>query len=249
MSRRISWTLPALLAVATWTCAGRGAGPVPDSQAGPSEADKIERLLEAVRKSDLRFIRNGEEHTGPEAEAHLRRKLEYAAGEVRTAREFIDEIATRSSLTGEPYQVRLRDGRTVPAGLWFHEQLEAIESGEDGTALPGSAAAPRIGTIEEVLASIRQSPLVFLRVEKDGVERRAGPAMAAHIALKYQLAGSPDLPVREFVEAFCSRSLVHGTDYLVELPDRRTVRLHDWLLRQIGPDPAAGAAGPGPVPD
>ncbi len=92
--------------------------------AGLSETERIESLLKAIEESKLVFIRNGSEHDGPAAAAHLRRKLRAADDRVRTAREFIDGIATKSSTTGEPYQVRLADGTVSDLAPWLEAQLK-----------------------------------------------------------------------------------------------------------------------------
>jgi hypothetical protein len=91
--------------------------------AGESEGDRIEFLLRAIEESGLTFIRNGTEHDGPAAADHLRGKLEFAGDRITTARQFIDHIATGSSMSGKPYQVRLADGTVVPLRDWLTEQL------------------------------------------------------------------------------------------------------------------------------
>ncbi|HVE66201.1 MAG TPA: DUF5329 family protein [Thermoanaerobaculia bacterium] len=92
-----------------------------------AEQAKIDLLLEAVRGSDAVFIRNGKEHSGPKAASHLRRKLAFAGGRVQTARDFITGIATRSEETGEPYRLRLPEGRVRPLAEWLTERLAEIE--------------------------------------------------------------------------------------------------------------------------
>jgi hypothetical protein len=91
---------------------------------GLSEGERIESLLKAIEESGLVFLRNGSDHDGPAAAAHLRRKLDAADDRVRTAREFIDGIATKSSMSGEPYQVRLADGTVSDLAPWLEAQLK-----------------------------------------------------------------------------------------------------------------------------
>lgn len=93
------------------------------------ESARIEALLaEIAAMEGAVFLRNGEEHSASEAARHLRRKWEAADEEdVKTARAFVDRLATRSSFSGEPYRLRLADGRVVEAGPHFHERLDAIE--------------------------------------------------------------------------------------------------------------------------
>lgn len=97
------------------------------ANAGPaavSEADKIERLLAALEASDATFIRNGAEHSGKQAAEHLRLKLRHAGSRVETASDFIEHLASKSSLSGKPYQVRTGDGKVVDARAWFEERLK-----------------------------------------------------------------------------------------------------------------------------
>ncbi|MFI5401692.1 MAG: DUF5329 family protein [Planctomycetota bacterium] len=91
---------------------------------GLSETERIESLLKAIEESKLVFIRNGSEHDGPAAAAHLRRKLNAADDRVHTVREFIDGIATKSSMSGEPYQVRLADGTVSDLAPWLEARLK-----------------------------------------------------------------------------------------------------------------------------
>lgn len=93
-----------------------------------TEAEKIERLIAAVVALDgAVFVRNGAEHTPAEAAEHLRQKLQ-AAGEANlTAREFIDRLASQSSLSGEPYTLRWPDGKTTTAREFFTAKLAEIE--------------------------------------------------------------------------------------------------------------------------
>jgi hypothetical protein len=89
----------------------------------PGQAD-ITYLLGSMESSGCRFIRNGKEYEGKAAAAHLRTKLERAGDRVKTVDDFIDGIASRSSTTGEQYQVKKPDGKTVAASAWFRETLK-----------------------------------------------------------------------------------------------------------------------------
>ena len=96
-----------------------------------SESEKIERLIRYVHAMEgAVFIRNGEEHTPKEAAEHLRTKLNAGGGDLQTARDFIEQIASRSSLTGEVYQIRTAEGRTMPAEDVLREQLAQMEGEE-----------------------------------------------------------------------------------------------------------------------
>jgi hypothetical protein len=92
-----------------------------------SEQAKIEQLIEAVAEFEgATFIRNGTEHTAAEAAEHLRTKWNAARESITTARQFIDEVASKSSLSGEAYQIRFADGKTISAADFFNEKLGSL---------------------------------------------------------------------------------------------------------------------------
>ena len=95
----------------------------------PTETQKIEALLEAVGHLEgAVFIRNGSEHTPAQAADHVRLKWRNASRRVKTAPDFIRYCASGSSLSGKPYQIRLKDGRTVLASDWFWTELKRMEA-------------------------------------------------------------------------------------------------------------------------
>jgi len=94
-----------------------------------TEAQKIDALINSVgRLKDAVFIRNGSEYDAQAAADHLRRKLDYAGKKVQTAEQFIDKLATGSSMSGKPYKIRFADGRTVESAVYFREVLKRLES-------------------------------------------------------------------------------------------------------------------------
>ena len=93
------------------------------------EKKKIEFFISSV--ADLKgakFIRNGTEHDGKEAVAHLQMKLLKAGRMVQTADDFIRLCASKSILTGKPYMIRLSDGKTVKSEEYFREKLKEYYS-------------------------------------------------------------------------------------------------------------------------
>ncbi len=103
------------------------------SQAKNSELEKIDALLEAIRTSDVVFIRNGDEHNSLDAYKHLKRKLKSVQRswftppkEKWTAELFIEKIASKSSLSGKAYLVRLKNGEIIEAKTWLTNHLKKI---------------------------------------------------------------------------------------------------------------------------
>ncbi len=88
---------------------------------------EISFLLAEVAKSDCEFYRNGKWYDGKRAAAHLQDKygsLLDARG-ISSAEEFIESVATRSSLSGKAYAIRCAGSAVVPSGVWFFERLAA----------------------------------------------------------------------------------------------------------------------------
>ena len=94
-----------------------------------TEDQKIDALIAAVasRTGDT-FIRNGSEHPAAAAAEHLIRKRKAVEDRNLPARTFIEEVASRSSLSGHEYQVRVADGSVVPLRDILLRELSRIES-------------------------------------------------------------------------------------------------------------------------
>lgn len=100
-----------------------------------TEQQKIEALLQVVKVSDVTFIRNGKEYPATEAYEHLKMKLRKAQGswfapskDKWTALLFIEKVASKSSLSGDPYLIRTKDGKTVEAKGWLEGKLHELEA-------------------------------------------------------------------------------------------------------------------------
>lgn len=96
--------------------------------APPVEQTRIERLIRFVEThKDMKFIRNGSEYSCEDAGQFLRGKLKAMGDDVTTARTFIERIASKSSMSGQPYQVKFSDGKTMLAANFLSEELNRIE--------------------------------------------------------------------------------------------------------------------------
>ena len=94
----------------------------------PLETEKINYLLTSVEAMEgAKFVRNGTEYDAKRASSHLRLKLKRAGNRVKTADDFIRLCASQSSMTGEPYLIRLPDGATIPLEIFFQKKLKALE--------------------------------------------------------------------------------------------------------------------------
>ena len=88
------------------------------------ERDKIDRLLTSIETSGATFIRNGQELSGKHFAEFLRHKL--GLSRELSVDQFIEEIASRSATTGNPYQVRTPDGEIADVAKWLRRQAAAI---------------------------------------------------------------------------------------------------------------------------
>jgi hypothetical protein len=92
-----------------------------------SETAKIQYLIASVETLEgARFIRNGREYDTRAASNHLRLKYKTAGDKVRTADDFIHLCASQSSLSGEPYLIKLADGSTVKSEIFFKDKLKTF---------------------------------------------------------------------------------------------------------------------------
>ncbi len=91
------------------------------------EKAKIEYLLERIGKSPYNFIRNGTQHSGKKAEAHLKWKYLRNQKNATTAEQFIDQIATRSKISGEKYWVVLPDKRRIALRDFLLYELRSFD--------------------------------------------------------------------------------------------------------------------------
>ena len=92
------------------------------------EKKKIDFLISSVENlKGATFIRNGSEYDGKKAADHLRMKLQNVLV-VQTADDFIRLCASKSSITGKPYLIRLPDGKTIKSEKYFREKLKKYSS-------------------------------------------------------------------------------------------------------------------------
>lgn len=92
------------------------------------ETARIEHLISSLEKlTGAKFIRNGTEYDPDKASSHLRMKLEKAGDKIKTAENFIDGIAAKSSSSGKPYQIRKPDGTLVNTSAYFYARLKEYD--------------------------------------------------------------------------------------------------------------------------
>ena len=92
---------------------------------------EIEGLLTRLEKSGCQFNRNGSWYTGLEAKTHLLRKLAYIEdkGTLQSTEQFIELAASKSSFTGDAYQVKCAGTSPVASQQWLGKELVAVRAG------------------------------------------------------------------------------------------------------------------------
>src|SRR5688572_1722552 len=93
-----------------------------------TEAEKIDHLINYIKNlQGATFIRNGDDYPAKEAAEHLQMKRRKAGSRVKTAREFIVGLASESYISGEEYQIKMKDGKTYKSRDVLTRELERIE--------------------------------------------------------------------------------------------------------------------------
>jgi len=100
---------------------------LPDARAAPPALaqTEINYLLGFIESSGCEFYRNGSWYGPTRAQAHLRYKYEVLAAHdrINTAEDFIEKAATKSSLSGRPYEIRCGGGEAVTSSQWLRDVL------------------------------------------------------------------------------------------------------------------------------
>lgn len=86
------------------------------------ESKEIVFLLSNIEESNCTFIRNGKEYSGQDASEHLTKKLNYLKSKIKGSEDFIEKVASRSSMSKKPYWVRCQEEKRL-TGEWLLEKL------------------------------------------------------------------------------------------------------------------------------
>jgi hypothetical protein len=86
---------------------------------------EIEHLLGYIEESGCAFYRNGIRYESKTAQAHLRRKYEYltALRVIDATEDFIAKAATKSSVSGQPYEVSCGGHVPTSSNQWLSDVL------------------------------------------------------------------------------------------------------------------------------
>lgn len=86
---------------------------------------EIAHLFSFLENSGCQFNRNGSWHTAKEATTHLFEKYQSVTKKegFTNTESFIETVASKSSMTGTPYQVKCSNATPVESGAWFRAEL------------------------------------------------------------------------------------------------------------------------------
>lgn len=89
---------------------------------------EIGHLLAYLERSGCAVYRNGKWYGASDARAHLEKKYRYLLdkGMIDTTEDFIDRVATASSISGKPYQVKCDGREQVSSVEWLTMELERL---------------------------------------------------------------------------------------------------------------------------
>ena len=95
-----------------------------------SQRAEIDALMAALQTSACEFKRNDSWHSAADAKSHLLRKLDYFEGKnaVQSTEQFIELAASKSSVSGRPYQVKCVGAAPVDSNIWLNTRLKIIRS-------------------------------------------------------------------------------------------------------------------------
>jgi Family of unknown function (DUF5329) len=95
-----------------------------------TEPEKIEALIRHVEGLvDAKFVRNGVEYDAKTAGQFLRGKWKAQESSIKTAKDFIEQVASQSSTTGKPYLIKLPN-KEWKSSEYLAAELKKLEMGE-----------------------------------------------------------------------------------------------------------------------
>jgi len=90
---------------------------------------EVDYLLTTIGSSECVFVRNGKEYNAEKAEAHLRMKFERGKQYAPTTEQFIQRLASKSSMSRKSYFIECDGEARVPSGQWLTHLLNDYRAG------------------------------------------------------------------------------------------------------------------------
>jgi len=91
---------------------------------------EITHLLEYVKTTECKYMRNGDSHNGLEAVTHITNKYNYYKKDISSAEAFIRLSATKSTVSGSKYYIKCPGSPKVESGQWLLKELNRYRKKE-----------------------------------------------------------------------------------------------------------------------
>lgn len=89
---------------------------------------EIKHLLDFVGNTECSYQRNGSDHSGEEAKAHIQKKYDYYYDDIKTAEDFIAYSATKSTMSGKKYTINCTGKKVQFSGDWLNAELKRFRA-------------------------------------------------------------------------------------------------------------------------
>ena len=109
----------------------------------PAEVEReVEHLIRYIGNSGCEFNRNGAWSNAQAAQTHVRSKYDFLVqfGMIDTTYEFIDRAASKSNLSGQPYEIKCGGDGPLPSSAWLNDELARYRAQHSAVETPGRAA-------------------------------------------------------------------------------------------------------------
>jgi hypothetical protein len=90
-----------------------------------STQNEIAHLLNFIASTDCVFERNSSLYKHREAVDHIHKKYQYFAGKIKSAEDFINLSATKSSISGKYYKIHCNNQSPINSQAWLLTELKA----------------------------------------------------------------------------------------------------------------------------
>jgi Family of unknown function (DUF5329) len=115
--------------------------PLVFADASAKTKQEVTHLFTHLISSGCEFNRNGSWYSAADAAAHLNKKYAYLIEKnlIASAEDFIENAATKSSMSGKAYQVKCANATPVDSARWFKDELAKYRK---TSAAGGAISAP-----------------------------------------------------------------------------------------------------------
>ncbi len=228
----------------------------------PTEVEKIERLIEFVRKSDGVYYRRDRELAPGLAASWMERRYFTRWGrQIRTASRFVGIVSERPFGSSRPFIFRSSDGDETLVRTLLFDELQRLESTQgrvvnaimDPRDLPPAplrqSGKPPTHPIEKAIELVESAPgdVRFVITDRKGVERaEAGPDFASYLRSKTKWLAADIGDVEQWIDEVATRDFISYEPLYVDAGAEARVSLDVWLrdARATAADPQPEVARP-----